>query len=430
MKYLTAFLLNKGYLFFVVMISIFLFTSVGEAATSTFYVAKTGSNQNTCSNARSESGAKKTINAGASCLSSGDTLLIKSGTYVEGLENVIPGGTSWNNPTTVAAFPNDVVTIKGPVGAFRVIHVCNDTSQYIVFDGLIIDAIDTGQNIGLPGGKGGEGFKFSTCSAGTLPHHIRVQNTEIKDAPHSAFLVGGDFHEFLNLNMHNNAWSDVSGDHKWGYSMYITGNYNLIDGVVAKDTGGYGLVIYNHATGNAHDNIIRNSTIISSGFVQAERGAGIQVGNGTGNQIYNNVIYGGAGGAAIIIYKPAKVINNIVYDNVGDGIVFAYGGDGSEARSNIFWGITGARWNIPPAIESNNITINPNFVNASIGDFHLQSDSPAINAGIDLSSLFEVDFDGNNRTDYPGFDIGAFEFIGEPEDNLPPAPPVGLMIIN
>src|SRR5437667_6769750 len=67
---------------------------------ATYYVAKTGSDSNSCSRAQSQSTPKLTINAGAGCLNAGDTLIIKTGTYNEALLNVIPSGTA-GSPTTV-----------------------------------------------------------------------------------------------------------------------------------------------------------------------------------------------------------------------------------------------------------------------------------------------------------------------------------------
>src|SRR5262245_12116041 len=67
---------------------------------ATYYVAKTGSNSNSCANARSQSTPKLTINAGAGCLNAGDTLIVKSGVYNEALNDVIPSGIA-GNPTIV-----------------------------------------------------------------------------------------------------------------------------------------------------------------------------------------------------------------------------------------------------------------------------------------------------------------------------------------
>src|SRR5215471_4985169 len=67
---------------------------------ATYYVATTGSNSNSCNSAQSQSTPKLTINAGAGCLAAGDTLIVKAGTYVESLRDVIPSGTALA-PTTV-----------------------------------------------------------------------------------------------------------------------------------------------------------------------------------------------------------------------------------------------------------------------------------------------------------------------------------------
>ncbi|TGO02246.1 hypothetical protein PN36_28055 [Candidatus Thiomargarita nelsonii] len=51
----------------------------------------------------------------------------------------------------------------------------------------------------------------------------------------------------------------------------------------------------------------------------------------------------------------------------------------------------------------------PRFVDAENGDFHLRSDSPAIDVGDDSVVDVEVDLDGNQRIVGGGVDLGAFE---------------------
>jgi hypothetical protein len=57
-----------------------------------------------------------------------------------------------------------------------------------------------------------------------------------------------------------------------------------------------------------------------------------------------------------------------------------------------------------------NITNAPLFVNEAAGDFHLQPNSPCINAGKNGYAPSAVDFDGNPRVQGGTVDIGAFEF--------------------
>jgi len=69
--------------------------------------------------------------------------------------------------------------------------------------------------------------------------------------------------------------------------------------------------------------------------------------------------------------------------------------------------------------ETNAIYADPLFVNPSSGEFHLQADSPAIDAGVDLSSLgFSDDIDGVSRPQGSAWDIGVYEYTSIPQDIL------------
>ena len=63
-------------------------------------------------------------------------------------------------------------------------------------------------------------------------------------------------------------------------------------------------------------------------------------------------------------------------------------------------------------------------------DFHLWKSSPAIDAGeLVISAPVDfADFDGNPRKQGSAYDIGAYEFTGNPVDNIPPARPVDVTI--
>jgi hypothetical protein len=50
------------------------------------------------------------------------------------------------------------------------------------------------------------------------------------------------------------------------------------------------------------------------------------------------------------------------------------------------------------------------FVNPSVGDFHLQSNSPCINAGNNIYVSLATDLDGNPRVVGTAVDVGAYEF--------------------
>jgi hypothetical protein len=58
--------------------------------------------------------------------------------------------------------------------------------------------------------------------------------------------------------------------------------------------------------------------------------------------------------------------------------------------------------------DANSISSNPLFISTT--DYHLQSTSPAINAG--MNTGITTDFDGNIRPANILYDIGAYEYQG------------------
>ena len=82
-----------------------------------FYVATNGNDSNTCAQAQNQSTARNTIQGGINCMASGDTLLIKSGTYSRP-STLPPSGTSWDNSTKLMRYGTDQVTVLGWPGFF------------------------------------------------------------------------------------------------------------------------------------------------------------------------------------------------------------------------------------------------------------------------------------------------------------------------
>ena len=108
----------------------------------------------------------------------------------------------------------------------------------------------------------------------------------------------------------------------------------------------------------------------------------------------------------------SKIYNNTIYSAFNSGV--RLGGNGNEFRNNIvvntdesFTVIEGSH------TFSNNLTSNPNFVNPSAGDFHLQSSSPARDAGVSLSEV-PCDADNNARPAGGAYDIGAYSMDSSP----------------
>lgn len=92
--------------------------------------------------------------------------------------------------------------------------------------------------------------------------------------------------------------------------------------------------------------------------------------------------------------------NNLYYHSAQAATHFSYSGDEDYSLAE-FQSQTGQ--------EAGSIFAEPMFVDAAGHDFHLQSTSTAINAGVALFHLSD-DFDGNTRPQGAGYDIGAYEY--------------------
>ena len=105
-----------------------------EAAT--YYVSKSGSDNNSCTTAQSPNGnTKRTIRAGLACLSAGDTLVAHAGTYNEGNLNP-PGGNSWSAPVTITVASGETAIVQPPGGT---LYGFDTVSSYLIFQNLVID---------------------------------------------------------------------------------------------------------------------------------------------------------------------------------------------------------------------------------------------------------------------------------------------------
>ena len=108
----------------------------------------------------------------------------------------------------------------------------------------------------------------------------------------------------------------------------------------------------------------------------------------------------------------SSIKNNVFYNPQGGKTIEAQGFSGTITVGN---NLTSGdamhdQGSTPPGMTlvANLVSTNPRLVNPPT-DFHLQSISPAINAGQTLPSV-TVDFEGTIRPQGAGYDMGAFEY--------------------
>ena len=399
-----------------------------QAAGNTYYVAKTGSDSATCTQAQSVNTPKLTIGAGLLCLSGGDTLIIKVGTYTEGIEgNAIPSGISNGQRTIVQAAAGETVIINGANSSGYTVTIEN--KDYITLDGIIFDGANATVdraviNMGTRGATGDPGVHYITVQNGIVrrmgANSLDCIETHGYPSGLSSNLV------FKNLEVYG------CGSSRLYHGIYLNSRDSIVeDSVIHDNAFGHGIHIYSSdGTLNASNNVFRNNRIYGNGSFC------IGLYSGSNNIAYNNLCYGNGGntgsGGIRTDYGSvnAKIYNNTIYNNSGNAIWIGAGAANTIVQNNIGWanGSDGVRNEGTATIVSNNLFTDPSFVNSAAADFHLQSTSPAINAGVALSEV-TTDYDGVSRPQGSAYDIGAYEYVGSaPVDTTPPSAPTGVRV--
>ncbi len=153
--------------------------------------------------------------------------------------------------------------------------------------------------------------------------------------------------------------------------------------------------------------------------------------------LYNNLFYqiGGGSNAMVGITGNTTAIfkNNIWYPRPGQNFleIETYQGATFNSDHDLYYDPDGST-SVPSGngiTVTNALTGGPLFVNVLNHDFHLQSTSPAIDAGTsEVISIVRNDYDGYSRPRGQGYDIGAFEYIDISGDMIPPSSPRNLQI--
>jgi len=187
------------------------------------------------------------------------------------------------------------------------------------------------------------------------------------------------------------------------------------------DNAAYGLQVYNGYTGErANSNIVRGNRVYNNSRMGL--GCGVNVSAGTGNLVYNNIIWGHAGyGIEVAWRSPSNtmVYNNTIYKNAG-GIHIGDDSTGAIVKNNISYQNPSTVTNTGiGSVIANNSGADPKFVDPTANNFRLQLGSPAIDAGVALAEV-GVDIEGQPRPQGIAVDLGAHEY--QSQQALPVAP--------
>jgi endonuclease I len=190
---------------------------------------------------------------------------------------------------------------------------------------------------------------------------------------------------------------------------------NNISNNDSTDGGGAGMYLKTLAVGSR----VINNYIVNN---IALRAGGVLFGGGDAefwhNTVVGNQTTGGLGGGlSSLSGVHPNVRNNIVWGNLGSG-----GGTGG-ANAQIYH-LTGTVTNniiqnVDPT--TGNFNVDPLMVGPTQGDYHIQSNSPARDAGVALPVIFDFDRDARPDATTHHSDIGADE-IPQPTPTPTPTP--------
>src|SRR5262249_28635854 len=288
-------------------------------------------------------------------------------------------------------------------GGENVINFAHEYIQYVVFDGLIIDATNT----------------FNAVSITNGAHHIRLRTGKPKNAKGGNGMDSGGpgirrgvISQFNNLKVHDHGWGP--SDHNFS----ISDPEFLIEGCDIYNSSGYGIYI---SEGHTDNGIIRNNRIHDNQKAVGGE-AGVTLNYGTNILFYNNLVYKQARGVEVLYggANNVQIYNNTFVTTSAAAIHINTGITNTQVKNNIIDGNgrqiidngTGTSFaaNLCGASGTGcTLTGNPIFVNATENDFYLQETSPAINAGMALDAV-PTDVSGTLRPQEDRYDIGAYEY--------------------
>ena len=205
-------------------------------------------------------------------------------------------------------------------------------------------------------------------------------------------------------------------------TSYATASYNLVhdNNLARANDWGIRATDWHYANPASGNRIYNNVVYGNSNGIQIAGSQGQQANRCSGNQVINNIVLGnGPGGSQFVAAYGGENDRTM-----GSGNIYIYNCFGPQGTNFIGWGNaifmnSYAAWYAAyPAANGNTIQVAPLFVDVSTPDFHLQSTSPCINAGINVG--LTTDYAGNPVPDVP--DIGAYEFVA------PVTSPTGLRL--
>lgn len=342
---------------------------------------------------------RATLQGAVACMSvPGKTLYIRGGTYAGNLDTgggtPITGGSDPGSPTRIEGYQAEAVTIQLPVGGSVGLFVRSVSNVSVTK--LTVDAMArTGSNA------------FACVNASNL---TVSQSTFRNSAFEVGYFAGCSNVTASQVTFHTSSTSAVIGMEGTISSLTLT--------QADIHTGPVQGISANVTTGSNTSLAITRSQIHGTGT--GAGGAALDLGPGTGAILTNNII--DHNNAGIRIRSGAtgtKVFHTALSTSTGVALQCDSGASGVAVTNTISFGNgTNAPVNNCGATLTSILTADPLWVNVATRDFHLQSTSVALDAGVTLPEV-TIAIDGTQRPVGALYDQGPYEAAAI----APPPPP-------
>ncbi|HDQ72496.1 MAG TPA: right-handed parallel beta-helix repeat-containing protein [Chloroflexi bacterium] len=282
------------------------------------------------------------------------TLAGKDGVHVENVRDAL---ITFN---TVYSAGGDGIDARG-ARALTITH--NVISVTVDGDGIKVQAADQVMIRENRINDVGDDGIDTRAIANTIAHNV------VADSDNNGIKAEGTTTAIIEANQ-------VYGSGEAGVDLDDAGVFTLTNNVIANSVTQTILI----QTGAAPHNVLYHNTLVGSPTVR--QGIGIEINvPGVTLTLVNNIVASHTVGISHVVGSGVVVSNSLLWANEGGTLVLS-------GTLSIF--------------------LDPRFVDPINRDYHLQADSPAIDAGADVG--VRVDFEGDPRPMGDGPDIGADEF--------------------
>ncbi|MDF5709047.1 MAG: right-handed parallel beta-helix repeat-containing protein [Nostoc sp. S4] len=406
--------------------------SATTAARTTYYVSGSGKDTNSGLTASSPF---RTPQRAANLTRPGDTVLLMNGVYTNSNRNgtvlEITRSGSASAWIVYKAYPGHSPKIQ--FDGWHGIWI-KDGASYIEVNDLEVEG--NNRNISLSYALSQKKNTNNPLTSGSCisvdgrtkvrPHHVRILNNKIHDCGSGGIsAIETDYLTVDGNEVFNNAWyspfgaSGISMLRNWNYDsnqnyrIFVTNNkvYRNRMYVPWSNNGkiqdGNG-IIFDRLSESGY----RGRILIANNVVYENGGGGIHAFRSDKLDIINNTSYLNNQTPGILYGQismndtsDVKVLNNILYSRSGAPINMD---SGKNSNTTFNYNLYNNNGYSASGSGPNDIIADPQFVNASGGDFRLKSTSRAINSGSKFSYL-TTDILGNPRVRGSAPDRGAYE---------------------